>query len=121
MSDERFPPGWDESRVRRVLEYYESQSDEEAVAEDEAAYESTTHTSMVVPSQLFVDAEVGVEAVDFFLQSGRQKPSLHWVRSDGFSRETVWVGRQGREAWRRANWSINRWSRRSVLRGGGRG
>ena len=27
-------------------EYYESQSPEEAIAEDEAAYESTTHTMM---------------------------------------------------------------------------
>jgi hypothetical protein len=52
MSERNFPPGWDESRVRRVLEHYERQSDEEAVAEDEAAYESTTHTSMEVPVDL---------------------------------------------------------------------
>lgn len=47
-----FPPGWDEARVRRVLQHYESQTDEQAVAEDEAAYESTTHTSMEVPVEL---------------------------------------------------------------------
>lgn len=47
-----FPPGWDEARVRRVLEHYESQSDEEAVAEDEAAFEATTHTAMEVPVDL---------------------------------------------------------------------
>jgi hypothetical protein len=29
-----------------VLEHYERQADDEAVAEDEAAYESTTHTAM---------------------------------------------------------------------------
>jgi hypothetical protein len=52
MSETRFPPGWDEARVRRVLEHYEKQSDEEAVAEDEAAYESTTHTTMAVPVDL---------------------------------------------------------------------
>jgi hypothetical protein len=52
MSESRFPPGWDEERVRRVLEHYESQSDEEAVAEDEAAYESTTETMMAVPVEL---------------------------------------------------------------------
>ena len=40
----QFPPGWDEARVRRVLEHYEAQSDEEAVAEDEASFEATTHT-----------------------------------------------------------------------------
>ena len=52
MSEERYPPGWNEVRVRRVLEYYESQSDEEAVAEDEAAFESTTQTTMDVPVDL---------------------------------------------------------------------
>ena len=48
----QFPPGWDEARVRRVLEHYEAQSDEEAVAEDEASFEATTHTAMDVPVDL---------------------------------------------------------------------
>ncbi len=52
MKQANFPPGWDEERVRRVLDHYEAQSDEEAVAEDEAAYESTTHTLMEVPIDL---------------------------------------------------------------------
>ena len=52
MSESRFPEGWDESRVRRVLDHYESQSDDEAVAEDEAAWEATTHTTMDVPVDL---------------------------------------------------------------------
>jgi hypothetical protein len=47
-----YPPGWDEERVRRVLDHYEAQSDEEAVAEDEAAYEATTHTTMGIPVEL---------------------------------------------------------------------
>jgi hypothetical protein len=48
----KYPPGWDEERVRRVLEHYEPQSDEEAVAEDEVAFESTTQTAMEVPVDL---------------------------------------------------------------------
>jgi hypothetical protein len=48
MSDKRFPPGWDEHRGHRVLDHYEAQDDEEAVAEDEAAFESTTCTVMEV-------------------------------------------------------------------------
>jgi hypothetical protein len=52
MSQTKFPPGWDEERVRRVLEHYESQTDEQAVAEDEAAYEATTHTAVDVPVEL---------------------------------------------------------------------
>ncbi len=50
--DSRFPPGWDEERVRRVLEHYASQTDEEALAEDEAAYEETTHTTISIPVEL---------------------------------------------------------------------
>ena len=52
MRQAKYPAGWDAERVRRVLEYYETQSDEEAVAEDEAAYEATTHTAMGVPIEL---------------------------------------------------------------------
>jgi type II secretory pathway component PulC len=47
-----YPDGWDAERVRRVLEHYEAQSAEEAVAEDEAAYEPVSHTAMVVPVDL---------------------------------------------------------------------
>ena len=52
MSGSGFPPGWDEERVRRVLAHYERQTDEEAVAEDEATYEATSHTTMDVPVDL---------------------------------------------------------------------
>ncbi|NMX21885.1 hypothetical protein C5S30_05525 [ANME-1 cluster archaeon GoMg4] len=50
----KFPPGWDEERVQRVLAYYESQTEEEAVAEDEAAYEHEYEgrTIMEVPKEL---------------------------------------------------------------------
>jgi len=52
MRQAEYPAGWDEERVRRVLEHYEMQSDGEGVAEDEAAYEATTHTAMEVPVEL---------------------------------------------------------------------
>ena len=52
MTLSKYPVGWDEERVRRVLEHYEAQSDAEAVAEDEAAYEAITHTMMEVPVEL---------------------------------------------------------------------
>ncbi len=50
--ESRFPPGWDEARVRRVLEHYGAQRDGEAVAEDEASFEATTHTAMEIPVEL---------------------------------------------------------------------
>jgi hypothetical protein len=48
----RFPPGWDEERVRKVLAHYEEQTEAEAVAEDEAAGEEPTQTVMEVPTAL---------------------------------------------------------------------
>jgi hypothetical protein len=47
-----FPEDWDEARVRRVLEHYECQSDDAAVAEDEASLQATTDTLMVAPVEL---------------------------------------------------------------------
>ena len=47
-----YPPGWDEARVHRVLAHYEEQTEAEAVAEDGAAFESQTQTSMEVPVEL---------------------------------------------------------------------
>jgi hypothetical protein len=52
MKKERFPPGWDAQRVQRVLEHYESQTEDEAVAEDEAAFTAEGQTVMVVPTEL---------------------------------------------------------------------
>ena len=52
MNQSRFPPGWDEERVRRVLAHYEEQSEDEAVAEDEAAFEEPSQTVMEVPTVL---------------------------------------------------------------------
>jgi hypothetical protein len=52
MKKGKFPPGWDEERVRRVLAHYGDQSEEEAVAEDEAAFENAKGTTMEVPLAL---------------------------------------------------------------------
>ena len=47
-----FPPGWDEAHVQRVLQHYDSLTEEEAVAEDEAAFEDSTQTVMEIPNEL---------------------------------------------------------------------
>ena len=49
MTTKKYPRGWNEARIRRVLKYYESQTDEEAAAEIESGLESTT---MEVPTAL---------------------------------------------------------------------
>ena len=52
MRQNRFPAGWDEARVRRVLEHYERQTEDEAVAEDEATFQLRGQAVMVVPKRL---------------------------------------------------------------------
>ena len=52
MKQSNFPRGWDEERVRRVLAHHEQQTEEEAVAEDEASFEDRTQTVMEVPKDL---------------------------------------------------------------------
>jgi hypothetical protein len=47
MTANKYPLGWNEARVRRVLDRYESQTDEEAATEIEAA-----RTTMEVPVAL---------------------------------------------------------------------
>jgi len=52
MKQSKYPPGWNEKRVNQVLEHYETQSEEEAVAEDEAAFEAPNQTVMEIPTEL---------------------------------------------------------------------
>ena len=51
MSENKFPSGWDDERVRLVLAHYQAQSEDEALVEDEAGVESS-ETVMNVPYDL---------------------------------------------------------------------
>ncbi len=48
----RFPKGWNEKAVRDLIDHYEKQSEDEAAAEDEAAYQDPKQTMMAVPVEL---------------------------------------------------------------------
>jgi hypothetical protein len=52
MNDQKFPPGWDEARVREVVVHYESQTEDEQFAEIEAAREAEGTTLISVPTEL---------------------------------------------------------------------
>lgn len=52
MTRDSFPPGWNEERVRRVLDHYERPTDEQAVAEDEAPFSDLPETVISVPVDL---------------------------------------------------------------------
>jgi hypothetical protein len=51
MSQNKFPSGWDKDKVRRVLAYYEVQTEEDALLEDEACLEPS-ETVMNIPHDL---------------------------------------------------------------------
>ena len=52
MKQNKFPPGWDEERVQSVIDYYENQTEDEAVAEAEEAFRHEFITNVEVPTQL---------------------------------------------------------------------
>ena len=52
MSQQDFPPGWDETRVREVVEHYENQTEEEQADEIEAAHDAEGTTLISVPTEL---------------------------------------------------------------------
>lgn len=52
MKQENLPTGWTEQRVKRVLTHYESQSEDDAIAEDEAAFADQTQAVMEIPLEL---------------------------------------------------------------------
>ena len=52
MIEQKFPPGWDEDRVREVLAHYEGQSEDEQFAEIEAAPKAEGMTLMAIPTEL---------------------------------------------------------------------
>jgi hypothetical protein len=47
-----YPKDWNRQKVLRVIAHYENQTDEEAIAEDEAAYSNPAFTMMQVPKAL---------------------------------------------------------------------
>jgi hypothetical protein len=48
----KFPLGWDEKRVRQTIKHYDRQSEDEAVAEDEAAFDNQEQAFVQVPLEL---------------------------------------------------------------------
>jgi hypothetical protein len=52
MKQSKYPAGWNERKVRSVLKHYESQTENEAIAEDEASFELKDQTVVVVPKKL---------------------------------------------------------------------
>jgi hypothetical protein len=55
MKEPKYPPGWDEERVRQVIAHYDAQTEDEQFAEIEAAREAEDVTLIAVPTELVPD------------------------------------------------------------------
>ena len=49
---QKYPPGWDDARVRKLAEHYDNQTEDEQAAEIEAALNDENQTLMTVPTEL---------------------------------------------------------------------
>jgi len=49
MNEEKYPPGWDADRVRRLIDHYDALDEVQQVAEYEAAQDQPSQTTVVVP------------------------------------------------------------------------
>jgi hypothetical protein len=96
MSQNRFPEGWSEEKVRRVLTHYEEQTEDEAVAEDEAGIESSETVS-------------GKPPVDFKVQSITQSSSQTLNRCSQFSQSNGALTCLVLYIFRRASMKTGRW------------
>lgn len=52
MTEQRFPAGWDEQRVKRLIAELDARTDEEWIAADEAAAEGAEQAIISVPVAL---------------------------------------------------------------------
>ena len=48
----QFPPGFDEAKIKMIIEHYENQTEEEAVEEDESILTNEQQTMMQIPNNL---------------------------------------------------------------------
>jgi hypothetical protein len=52
-----FPPGWDEKRVKEVIAYYDQQTEDEELAEYEAALEVNDQSIILVPTKMIPEIQ----------------------------------------------------------------
>src|SRR5580658_9588431 len=74
---QKYPVGWDEERIRKLAEHYDNQTEDEQVAEHEAAFQAENQTVMAVPTELVPEhAKVQLLRSLQIRQSQAQQPAI---------------------------------------------
>ena len=95
MKKQKFPPGWDEKRIKELIAHYEGQTEDEEFADIEAAREAEDVTLMAIPTELVPEVRAllarkqivetlqanRTEAVHLLDQLVRQLPDGLYLRS----------------------------------------
>lgn len=69
-----YPPGWDAAKVKAVIDHYDNQTEDEAIAEDEAAFRRRS-TLMVVPTELVDHVAAIIDQFQYARHAVRKKPA----------------------------------------------
>ena len=76
MSKQKFPPGWDQARVERLIAHYDAMDDDALVAEDESAAEVKGQTLMIIPTELVPDNLDSVSQVARFVERKQREQAI---------------------------------------------
>jgi putative addiction module component (TIGR02574 family) len=82
MKQTEFPSGWDEARVRDVLEHYENQTEEEAVAEHMAALAQPRRAALAYTEGMSRD-EIQRTALELPPEERRELVEALWESLEG--------------------------------------
>ena len=88
MKQNKFPAGWDEGRVESVLEHYEQQTEDDAVAEDEAAFRKRDQTVVLIQKRLVPEVTGLIEARQSRRQINQGRPTAASKPRAGRSRSS---------------------------------
>jgi hypothetical protein len=92
MSEQIFPPGWDQARVQRVIDHYENMSEDELLAEDEAARKAGK-SHLPVPGAVHENGTAVVKGRRKKPKAQRSKPP----KSKSAKRKSSRTGANGRK------------------------
>lgn len=72
--DQKYPPGWNESRIRAVIGHFDSQDDDERAEEIESARQAVGMTLISVPTDLLPEIRALIARKQTALPGAAESP-----------------------------------------------